>query len=1452
VANWQADRQVRRLRRDADRVEAGFAASPLAGKAADRLARDYGRVLRLALGLDPPLASRLFRDYDARVPADRYALAFGPGDVGQLTDLASREDRHVLGVVFGLATRLRLEALQRETRDRLADVLGRDGDANLLVSHLQRWQDQHLLEADTLTRALRGYLARSRLAGQAQLWSSFFAQVPDGLLPGFFEVRLFLGRGADAVALADTPARKQEAMDCCAQSPRLADVRAGLELARALEDPEAGRRLAGRAGDLLFDSARFAEALPLYQEAGRADRESDCHERLGQFAEALAACPADQPDRIAHLAGLCPPGIDELVRQREFEAGARQAQQMVAHLDRAAEATEAVSSRRDEAASLRAAVLAVGREHFGALAAEAAPADRRAAYAAWSRFEEQAGELSRAAELAEDGGDRYRAHRLYRRNGRFGEADRVLKGEQTSDGLAARAGAREAGGDLVGAGRLYEEAGRPADALPLYERAGEPAAAARCLIQLRGDAAIEDPRLAGWLRTAGDLEELVRLCLRVAGHAGPGSLAVDELRRLQGEGAVPAQLQPDVDSVLAGLGIQPMRRFEERAQAWVAQARSEIDRRFAGIWGLDLGTTTCAVAIYDTSTRQPVLCPWKGNVQFASTLALDRYGNELVGLAGEELLASWVVDHVSGAKRTMGSAKTYLLGERSYRSEDVAARLIGHARSLVESFLTGRVRERVGELARAELGETSDHWLARAEQQHDLRLDRPRAIVTIPAYFTNNQKHATRDACQIAGVDLVRMIHEPTAASMTAARERHLAGRIVVVDLGAGTLDLSFLEVDENAYDVLQVVGDNQFGGRDFDHRIGLALARQLEAQGMQVPPTEVARRRLQVAAEYLKISLSSQEQAGYTLLGLVGNSDARLELSRAELAVILAEPLAALRQTCARLKESLTDQPQHLVTVGGPMLSPLVREVIETVFGLPRTPVPDPRTAVARGAALQAATLDGKLEEPVLLDVTPFPLGIRSVDETNKDRKIFSMIIDRNTHIPVDRKEVYTTVGDNQAAVDIDIYNGQLDPGSKIGHFRLDGIPPATAGTPQIEVTFAIDASCVLKVTARDKGTGRSKSILVTDTTLLSPGERDEMTRRYQRQRELEDLTQRLPGLIAAATGEDGEASWREFRDRLAAHRPSRAPLAAEAERMLAEMFNEANEVEVELRLAQGPLRDLAANATQFLERAGGADALTEGQHLERELRGHLDRLRPLLQRLERWNALLVRLATTGADPLSRFRNYHEAGEYARALRALAALPGGLDRPDDVRRHLHCLAEVGDADGYRSMLTANAGLLGTVAADPGRPEVLARRVGSATVRVTVTPARRAEGSGFLISDRLVVTSRHLLADPAGRRFAAVDAGQVSVGLAAGPAAVERIFLPDAPHSDVAVLRLAAAAADAAPLRLPGSGPDRRPGAGRRASTGGRRAGCAGERARREVRDVSRARPAALQNGTAA
>lgn len=1403
LADWSGrGRKLRRLRSERDKLSAALAAAPPDGRGLDQAARQYGRLLRDALALDPGLAAQLFAEYDDRIPPGAYGLAFGPPDETWLAGLTATTDQQVLTVVFGLATRLGLERPRQQAQAALADLLGQRGDAAGLAAQFRQWQGLGVLDAQTLDRALRRHVTRAGLAADTPLWSSYFAQLPEAMLPRVFEVHCFLGRGTDAVALADSPARHLAALDCCAGSPRRADALAGLELARRLEDPAAVARLAGHAADLLFAARQYSEALELYREADQAARQSECHELLGQLAEALAACPADQPDRLARLAGLGQPAVDELVDRQELTAALTRAGELLAELDRAAPVTDAVQARRAELTGLRDAILATGRARFATLVREARPADRAAAYAAWSRFEEQGGDLSAAAQRAEDAGELYRAHRLYRQAERFGEADRVLQGEQTADGLASRASAREAGGDLIGAARLYEEAGQPAQALERYERAGDLAAAARCLLGWRGLAALADPRLAGWLRATGGLEELIGLGLRAARDPEYSEAAGQELLRLQDEGAIPAALEPEVDSALAALNIAPRRRFDERAQGWVAQARAEVDRRFAGIWGLDLGTTTCAVAIYDTREKQPVLCPWKGATQFASTLSLDARGNELVGLSGEELLASWLTGHVSAAKRAIGTGRQYRLGERSYRSEDVAARMIRHARGMVESFLAGRVRERVGELARAELGEVREEWLRRAEQEHDLRLDRPRAIVTIPAYFTNNQKQGTRDACQVAEAELVRMIHEPTAACVAAARERHLTGRIVVVDLGAGTLDISFLEADENAYDVLTVTGDNKFGGRDFDDRVAAALASKLAAQGIGVPQDAVAARRMEIAAEHLKVSLSAQSQASYTLLGFADQASVQLELSRAELAQILADPLARLRQTCAGLADSLQQGPDHLILVGGPMLSPLVTEVIEDVFGLRRTQVPDPRAAVARGAALQAAMLDGRLEAPVLLDVTPLPLGIRSVAERDREHRVFSMIIDKNTRIPVQKQEIYTTIEDNQTAVDIEIFNGELDDELKIGEFRLDGIAPAPAGIPQIEVTFSIDASCVLTVRALDKGTGRSKSIVVTDTTLLSPAERDEMTRRYQLQREREQVRQRVGELVDEAGLDDGEASWREFRGRLDSYRPSGGPLPPQDEEQLLEMYREAGSVEVELALVQGPLRDLAATARAYLDQPEQPDDLERGRHLERELSQRVDRLARLLARLAGWNALLVRLALSGGDVLGRFRERYQAGEYAAALRALAELAAGPElAAEDLQRHLHCLAETGDAGRYREVLAAGAGLLGVAIPDPERLSAFGEQVGPALVRVGVALAGggRAEGTGFLVSDRLVVTSAHLLAGT--ERGAAVDADQVEAALTGGRAQVDRIFRPRSGHTDLALLRLSGPAS-APPLRL--------------------------------------------------
>lgn len=1358
VRDWLAGGATRRMARAADRLASGFPQPD--GTASDRAARDYGRALRLALRVDTPRAEEIFRAYDVRVPPERYPLT-----AVDLAGSATRADRHSLTVVFEVATRLRLPELQGRARDRMTDLLASGGDANTIVINFDRWRAQGLLEAGAVARVLGGYVTRGSFAGDEAMWRLFFEHLPTGLAPDLFEVHCFLGHGAAAVRLAGTPAQVRQALDCCLHGTKIDDVTAGLTLARTRADDDLVAALVNRLADLLFDAGRYADALSAYEEVGRRDQVSRCHEELGQFFDALATCAPERTERLATLADRCLAGVHELIERQEFIEAARQVQGVIANLDLATEPTEELATRRNDMTGLRAALLGATRRHYGELARHGT--DQQAAYRTWSRFEEAAGELAQAARRAEDGGEFFRANQLFGQAGEFGEAVRVLRDDDTPDALAARAQACEAGGDVAGAARLYERIGQRERAVPLYMAAGEFAAAAGCLVEWLGGDAAEDARLAECLRRTGRYDELVRHCLAAIEARGSGSRAAGTLRQLSDDGLVPRHRAAEVGGALDGLGARERRRFEERAQAWVARARADTDGRFSDIWGFDLGTTTCAAAVYDTETRQPVFCPWKGHVHFASTLSLDREGNELVGLAGEETLVPWLVGHIDAAKRKMGRGTVYKIRDHAYRPEEVAARLVRHARGLVETFLAGQVRERVAELARAELGAVREEWLSWAERNHDLRLDRPRVVVTIPAYFTNNQKAATHSACRIAGVELVRLVHEPTAACITAVRERRLSGTVAVVDLGAGTLDISLLDVGDAVYEVLDVGGDTQFGGKDLDAAVITALVDRLDRQGVAVPAAGSARRRLAIAAESLKIDLSAQEHAGHELRGL-GDGDVRLELSRAELADMLAEPLARLRKFCAGFRSSAATQPKHLVLIGRPMLSPLVRETVEEAFELTRTMVSDPRTAVASGAALLGAMLAGALADVLLLDVTPLSLGIRIHDE--HDREHLSELIARNTTLPTKASDTFTTHSDRQTVVRIEIFNGALDQESKIGQFELTGIPPAEKGVPKIDVTFDVDTNCVLSVTAKDQGTGKSNSIRIADTTLLSPAEIADLTRRYEHQREREQRQQdlaekreRLREQAASTMDDDSVAAWQEFRHRQSTHRP--APGAEDAE-TLVEMFREAGQTEVDLDLARQSLRTAAVAALDHLDRpTNDVDTdtdLAETTRLAGELDTRVAGLRELTTKVARWNAVLVRLALTEPDPLLRFRNHYTAGDYRQALAALTEPPTDAD---DLRRYTRCLAETGDADGYRALRSTGV-----------------EQPGAALVRIQ-------SGAGFLIHDRLVVTSRSWLTD------------LVTVDTEHGPRAVTRIHVPDSPDNDLAVLRLAEPV-DAVPLRL--------------------------------------------------
>nr|WP_238355017.1 Hsp70 family protein [Kribbella sandramycini] len=631
----------------------------------------------------------------------------------------------------------------------------------------------------------------------------------------------------------------------------------------------------------------------------------------------------------------------------------------------------------------------------------------------------------------------------------------------------------------------------------------------------------------------------------------------------------------------------------------------------------------------------------------------------------------------------MGRGTVYKIREHDYRPEEVAARLIRHARGLVESFLAAQVRDRVIELARSELGVVRDEWLG---PEHDLRIPRPQVIVTIPAYFTNNQKAATRSACRIAEVTLVRLVHEPTAACITAARERRLTDAIAVVDLGAGTLDISLVDVGDNVYEAQQVSGDAQFGGKDLDAAVTKALVARL---GIDVPARGAMRRRLEIAAESLKIDLSAQEHATYELRG-VGDANLHLELSRTELASILADQLAKLHQVCADFRAAARTPPKHLVLIGRPMLSPLIRETVEAAFGMTRTVVSDPRTAVASGAALLAAMRAGSLDDVLLIDVTPLSLGIRTHDE--HDQEHLSELVARNTTIPMKQSKIFSTHSDRQTVVRVEIFNGALDRQSKIGQFLLTGIPPAEAGVPQIEVTFEIDSDCVLAVTARDQGTGQSNSIRIADTTLLSPAEIADLTRRYDRQRATEQrqlgaatARERLRSAAEATMDDDSAAGWQEFRHRRDTHRTAHGPQDAATQRLLVEIFSESGRIELELERARDAVRTSALAALDHVERPHSdlAADLSATNRLTDDLAARAAELRELVTKVARWNALLVREALNEPDPLQRFRNHYAAGDHRQAL---AAHPEPPDSPTDLSRYAHCLAETGDHEAYRAL----------------------------------------------------------------------------------------------------------------------------------------------------------------------
>lgn len=549
------------------------------------------------------------------------------------------------------------------------------------------------------------------------------------------------------------------------------------------------------------------------------------------------------------------------------------------------------------------------------------------------------------------------------------------------------------------------------------------------------------------------------------------------------------------------------------------------------IIGIDLGTTNSCVAVFEGG-EPVVIANAEGARTTPSVVGFAKNGERMVGQVAKRQAITNPDRTISSIKRDMGTDRKVTIDEKAYTPQEISAMVLQKLKADAEAYLGTTVTE---------------------------------AVITVPAYFSDAQRQATKDAGKIAGLDVKRIINEPTAAALAYGMDKENEQKIMVYDLGGGTFDVSLLEIGDGVIEVLATAGNNRLGGDDFDDVVMNYMADSFKQEnGIDLRNDKMALQRLKEAAEKAKIELSGMNSTNVNLpfitADATGPKHFDMTLTRAKFDELTRE---LVDKTMGPVKQVLSDaglsasQLDKVILVGGSTRIPAVQEAVKQFTGKEPFKGINPDECVAVGAAIQGGVLNDDVKGVVLLDVTPLSLGIETLGG------VFTRIIERNTTIPVSKSQVFSTAADGQTSVEIHVLQGEREMAqynTTLGRFSLDGIPSAPRGVPQIEVTFDIDGNGIVNVTAKDKGTGKEQHITITSSTHMSKEDIDKAVKEAEKfaaedkaQKEAVDTRNQAESVIFQT-----EKSLNELGDKVTEE--EKAPVKEKIEKLREELKNNAS----------------------------------------------------------------------------------------------------------------------------------------------------------------------------------------------------------------------------------------------------------------------------------------------------